>query len=200
MNRAKILLLLCLVLILSACRSLENAPADKPTLEVPGESPIELPAEMPVELPTELPTEELAPAEEDLGETGPPGLQVPLPTKLMPIILPTQEGSEVPMPELPSVPSGTLEGLVEQAKQDLAKRLSITLDQIKVVQAREVTWPDSSLGCPKPGMMYMMVLSPGFQIILSVEGRDFNYHAGQSGGVFYCESPSPPASSNSIDN
>ena len=190
MNRAKVLLLLCLVLILSACRSLENTPADKPTLELPGESPIELPVETPVELPTEA----LAPTEEDLVETDAPGFQVPLPTKLMPIILPTQEGTQVPMPELPSVPSGTLDNLIEQAKKDLAKRLSISVSQISVVQARAVTWPDSSLGCPKPDMMYLMVLSPGFQIILSAEERNFDYHAGQSGGVFYCESPTAPAS------
>jgi len=43
-------------------------------------------------------------------------------------------------------------------------------------------------------MMYLMVLSPGVQIILRAEGREYNYHAGLTGGAFYCESPTPPAS------
>ena len=193
MNIPKVLLVLCLVLALGACQSLENAPEENPNLDLPSDSPIELPSEtptkLPITLPTELPTEEFTlPPVEDLVETVGPIKLEPLPTQ------------EVPMPELPSVPSGQLDDLVEQAKKDLAKRLSISVNQITVVQARAVTWPDSSLGCPKPGMMYMMVLSPGFQIILSAEGREYNYHAGQSGGAFYCESPSPPASSNSIDN
>ena len=185
----KILLLLVLVLILGACQSSETDPAENPAMDLPDESIIELPIETPTDLPPV----------DDPVESRAPGNKVPLPTKLMPIVMPTQEGNEVPMPELPSVPSGALEGLVEQAMQDLSKRLSISIDQIKVIQARAVTWSDSSLGCPKPGMMYLMVLSPGYQIILRAEGRDFNYHAGQSGGAFYCESPSPPASSNSVD-
>lgn len=200
MNRVKVLVLLCLVLVISACRSAETAPDANPALDLPADSPVELPVETPTDqpaaLPDELPTEALTlPPVEDLAETGTPGLQEPLPTNLMPVTLPTEEGSqEEPMPELPSVPSGMLDELVEQAKKDLAKRLSITLSQISVVQAREVTWSDSSLGCPKPGMMYMQVLSPGFQIILRAEGRDFEYHAGRSGSAFYCESPTAPVS------
>lgn len=89
-------------------------------------------------------------------------------------------------------PSPKLAELVEQAKADLAVRLSVTVDQITLVDAKAVTWSDSSLGCPKPGMAYMEVLIPGFLILLDVDGRAYEYHAGGDGHVFLCASPIPP--------
>jgi hypothetical protein len=51
---------------------------------------------------------------------------------------------------IPSIPGLTT--LIEKAKEDLAQRLSIPLSQINTVEAKEVFWPDASLGCPQPGL------------------------------------------------
>lgn len=48
----------------------------------------------------------------------------------------------------------------------LAKRNDVTLDKIQVDSVKAVKWPDSSLGCPQPGMMYMQVVTPGFLVKL----------------------------------
>src|SRR5687767_2291521 len=44
--------------------------------------------------------------------------------------------------------------MVEQAIKDLARRLALSLDQITLVSAEAVVWPDAGLGCPQPGMAY----------------------------------------------
>lgn len=81
---------------------------------------------------------------------------------------------------------------VRLAKEDLARRLNLPLDattmeQIVVVSAEEVTWPDTSLGCPQPGRMYTQILTPGYKIVLREEGKSYSYHASTLEQVFLCK-------------
>ncbi|WP_143465887.1 hypothetical protein [Kribbella sp. ALI-6-A] len=80
-------------------------------------------------------------------------------------------------------------GAVEQAKADLAGRLGVPVEQVTVVSTEEVTWPDSSLGCPQPGMNYAQVLTEGTRTILSADGRQYSYHSGPRRPPFLCENP-----------
>ena len=102
--------------------------------------------------------------------------------------LPTQEpdkdGTQMTSPTLPS--SG-LEFLIEKAKEDLAQRLTIAITEISLVEAKEVVWPDSSLGCPQPGMRYKQVPEDGALIVLEAQGTAYEYHNGGSRGLFLCE-------------
>ncbi|MBI5943986.1 MAG: hypothetical protein HY864_06430 [Chloroflexi bacterium] len=91
------------------------------------------------------------------------------------------------------------ESLVDLAKQDLAQRLSIPAGDISVVDAREVTWSDGSLGCPQSGMMYAQVLTPGYLIKLVYDGREFEYHAGKDKALSYCKNPIPPVEGAPVD-
>ena len=115
----------------------------------------------------------------------------PLSDKLQPTSLPTK-GDIPQMPNNNPTPSSKLEKLAEMAKKNLAKRLSISYSQIDLINAQEVIWPDSSLGCPQPGMAYADVLTPGYLIILNTTGQDYDYHAGKNSEIFYCKNPSPP--------
>ena len=85
-----------------------------------------------------------------------------------------------------------LQVLVEKAREDLAKRLSIPLSQIDLVEAADVVWSNASLGCPQPGMMYADVLTPGVLIVLNANGQEYEYHAGKSSDLFLCVNPIPP--------
>lgn len=172
----------------------------EPPIQAPDEAPVETPLDVPVVVTTETPTETMIKFSDEMStlavvETVAESHQ---PIELQP--LPTQEGPQMPLPVLPVAPSGQLSNLVEQAKKDLAQRLTISTDQISVVLARDVVWPDSSLGCPKPGMMYLTVLTSGYQIILHAGSRDYEYHAGVNSDAFYCENPSPPTSGQSVDH
>jgi hypothetical protein len=79
---------------------------------------------------------------------------------------------------------------VELVRQDLAQRLNIPLDQVGVLSVKAVDWPDSSLGCPRPNVLYAQVITPGYEIVLDVSGQQYSYHTG--GGTFVlCENGLP---------
>jgi hypothetical protein len=117
--------------------------------------------------------------------------------------LPPLNPQEIPTQQLPDSPTQgdatqmnpslpALQKLIEQAQADLAQRLSVSISDISLVDAKEVTWPDGSLGCPQPGMFYTQVLTPGYLIELKYDIRHFEYHAGKAGSLTYCENPLPP--------
>jgi len=104
---------------------------------------------------------------------------------------PQKDDTPMPQPTQPS-PSSALESLIEKAKVDLTQRLSIPLVQIDLVEAKEVVWPNASLGCPQPGMVYADVLTPGYLILLEANSREYEYHASKGKEVICCENPTPP--------
>jgi hypothetical protein len=69
---------------------------------------------------------------------------------------------------------------------DLAQRLSIAPEEIEFIRLDLVEWPDSSLGCPQPGVEYLEVLVDGYVIQLKVGQRVYAYHGGRSMS-FLCE-------------
>ncbi len=80
--------------------------------------------------------------------------------------------------------------LVDLAKKDLAARLSVSGQEIEMLQAEFVTWRDSSVGCPQSGYQYMQVLTNGSRITLSANKQTFYYHSGGNRPPFLCEKPS----------
>jgi len=116
----------------------------------------------------------------------------PLPQLTVVPITPTaviEQGGEMkPTPDA----SSTFQPLVEQAVADLADRLSIDPAEIEVATAEAVVWPDTSLGCPRPDMQYLQVLTEGFRIELRVKDRVYAYHGGRGRGPFLCETPAQP--------
>jgi hypothetical protein len=80
-----------------------------------------------------------------------------------------------------------LQSIIDAAIADLAQRLSIPATQINLVDARSVVWPDSSLGCPQPGMLYLQVPEDGALIVLRVAEILYEYHNGGNRGLFLCE-------------
>jgi hypothetical protein len=81
--------------------------------------------------------------------------------------------------------------LVGQAKQDLAQRLNVELATVELVDFESVVWPDSSFGCPEPGMVYTQALRDGYRISLRVGEREYAYHGGTGRDPFLCENPEP---------
>ena len=79
---------------------------------------------------------------------------------------------------------------IELAKSDLSRRLDISVDEIKVLEARAVVWPDASLGCPQPGMVYVQAVQEGWLIRLQGGGEMYFYHSGGDEKPFLCEQTS----------
>jgi hypothetical protein len=73
--------------------------------------------------------------------------------------------------------SGEADRLYRMARTDLARRLGIEEGRVKRVSVAPRTWPDASLGCPKPDTMYAQVETPGYLIELEAAGKKYAYHS-----------------------
>lgn len=71
-----------------------------------------------------------------------------------------------------------LERAVAVAVADLAARLGVSADTVRVVGAEATVWSDDSMGCPQPGMRYRQVPQDGAVIRLEAGGRVHRYHLG----------------------
>ncbi len=76
--------------------------------------------------------------------------------------------------------------MVEKAKEDLAKNLSLSTNNIKVTGVTKKEWGDASLGCPKPDMAYIQLVTPGDQIILEANGKTYDYRSDLERRVELC--------------
>ena len=83
------------------------------------------------------------------------------------------------------------EEILALVKEDLAEREGVDVDEIGHPSVEERTWSDVSLGCPEEGMMYAEVLTPGYQILLSIGGpasiEQFDYRTDMVGNFLLCE-------------
>lgn len=99
----------------------------------------------------------------------------------------------VPPEKTPGLGPG-LQRLADVARSDLGAKLDVDAEDIDVVEAAYVTWRDSSIGCPRPDMQYMQVLTNGARLVLRANGILYHYHSGGNRAPFLCAHPSPGAS------
>ena len=104
----------------------------------------------------------------------------------------TTQGESEMTPSLPTPADPGLQSLIEKTKEDLAQRLSSSVTQINLIEATEVEWSDSSLGCPQPGMDYLQVITPGYLIRLEAGGQEYEYHSNRDTYFVLCENSGPP--------
>lgn len=137
---------------------------------------------------TVRPATESSPSD-SVGGTPEPATNLPGTTQPQATIagsLPAEtDGSTPPMGSEQIDPG--LKPYIDIAVADLAKRLTVDASEIEVSSATLVEWPDSSLGCPQPGMQYAQTLTDGAQIVLNARGQQYSYHAGGSRPPFLCE-------------
>ena len=81
---------------------------------------------------------------------------------------------------------------VAAAVADLAARQGVSREDIEVIEVREVTWRDGSLGCPRPGVNYTQALVNGQLVVLAIGEQRFEYHSGPRRPLFFCADPRPP--------
>ena len=104
--------------------------------------------------------------------------------------MPQEPASQEPAPEESAQPQGEDAGaarVTALAVEDLAQNLGVPPGDIEVREVRAVTWPDASMGCAQPDMMYAQMLQEGYLIRLSAGGEDYYYHSGGDQPPFLCE-------------
>jgi hypothetical protein len=66
--------------------------------------------------------------------------------------------------------------LLASVRADAARRAGVAEGEVRVVRSEGREWPDSSLGCPRPGEFYLQVITPGYLLLLQAGGRQYEYH------------------------
>lgn len=88
--------------------------------------------------------------------------------------------NHMPLPSESEAAAAAAVGALEQ-------RLGVLPQDIVVQLVEAVEWSDSSLGCPEPGMTYAQMVTPGFRVLLEVDGQAYEIHTGAGGAVVLCE-------------
>ena len=106
-----------------------------------------------------------------------------------------------PVEAITPVPTGYPEGtasfdpavnaIISQVRNDLSQKTGVSLEKIRILEVEAVEWPDSSLGCGEPGAVYLPVITPGFRILLEVDGQIYSYHTNASNQFVHCARPQP---------
>ena len=92
----------------------------------------------------------------------------------------------VTMPDVTTTPDPIAQKLIQIAKESLAQKLKINVNQIQLSRIEAVVWPDASLGCPQLGIMYTQVLTPGYKLWLEVNGQTYPYHTDDKEHIVLC--------------
>ncbi|MCS7039086.1 MAG: hypothetical protein NZP34_05745, partial [Caldilineales bacterium] len=87
-----------------------------------------------------------------------------------------------------SPPAGNILSSVpaQAAVRIAAADLGLSPEAITVESVEELDWPDASLGCPQPGMLYAQVITPGYRVIVSAGGRTYAVHLDTAGRGRVC--------------
>jgi hypothetical protein len=102
-----------------------------------------------------------------------------------PIDLAVPAAAAAPGAGLPADQAGARMG--ELARRALVREQGLAEADITVVAVEPAEWRDSSLGCPKPGMNYLQVITPGYKITLEAQGKRYEYHSDTNQHVVRCD-------------
>lgn len=76
---------------------------------------------------------------------------------------------------------------IQSAKEDLSADLSLPVNELEVVEFAEVIFPDTSYGCPEPGMSYAQGTQEGYRLVLATQGEQYPYHGGRDQAPILCQ-------------
>jgi Ferritin-like domain len=68
----------------------------------------------------------------------------------------------------------------------IAADLGVSPESVQLITFESRDWPDSSLGCPQPDMLYAQVVTPGYLVVVEVAGERIEYHTDKRGTIVRC--------------
>ena len=116
--------------------------------------------------------------------------QSPIPTST-PIVSPITSPVETPAAPRP----GSLITKPESAKWNnapqaalnarkmLVDQLKVDIDTIGLVSVEQVDWPDACMGIKQEGVMCAQIIVPGYKVVLSAGGQEYEFHTDEIGDV-----------------
>lgn len=100
---------------------------------------------------------------------------IPQPTET-PVSTPKHSATPAAPAEQSQVPPAAI-----AAQKALADQLGLNADQVKVLSAEAMDWPNGCSGVQMPGRMCTQMITPGFRVMLEAKGQQFEYHTNLNG-------------------
>ncbi len=131
----------------------------------------------------------------------PPATDVPMPTAPVATVSPI-EATATPLPiptPTPAVetepPSATgQEAVVAAVRDTAATALGVDPEAVEIVSIEAVQWPDSCLGVTLTDQACAEVITPGYRVVVEVDGARYAVHTNEDGSTArFAEPVEPPA-------
>jgi hypothetical protein len=74
-------------------------------------------------------------------------------------------------------------GAALSARQTLAFRLGLSMEQINIIDIQPQEWPDACLGLAQAGQICAQMITPGYLVVLEVDGDQYEYRTDQAGSL-----------------
>ena len=102
-----------------------------------------------------------------------------------PTLAPTLTTAPVESPTAP--PSGNQpDGVIKLATEALAATLGVDSSAVALVSMERQDFPDAALGCAQPGEVAAAVVTPGYKVVLSADGAQYELHTNLNGTMVRC--------------
>ena len=132
----------------------------------------------------DTPSQEPTPAS---SKSDPSLSQLPAPTVGSVVITNTTATPKSPANSASALtPGPILQNLAQRARQDLAGRLNVALDQVSLLKVVPAQWPYDNLGCPLPDTESIDTSNPGYQILLNANDEVYMYHTDGKDWIGLC--------------
>ena len=79
-----------------------------------------------------------------------------------------------------------------RVKDDMARRVGLRAEDVRIVELGARVWPDAGLGCVARRGVFEPTRVPGFEIVAEAGGRRFVYHTDRRGQLLRCATPRKP--------
>lgn len=99
--------------------------------------------------------------------------------------------------ETPDLPAKA----VLDAQQWLAAQLSVAADQVQIVEAEQAQWSDSCLGLGRPDESCLQAVTPGWRVVLEVNGQRYEVRTDETAATIRVASPEAlPGTETGLEN
>lgn len=99
---------------------------------------------------------------------------------------------QAPVTSGENAPPGSIHNLpvpagVQAARDTLAARLNVAANAIVILEAHEKDWSDSCLGLGGAAESCAAVITPGYDVLMTYQGKEYRYRTSTDGSIVRAE-------------
>jgi hypothetical protein len=70
---------------------------------------------------------------------------------------------------------------VQEAIAVASAQVGVAMDRVQLVDFEQADWPDACLGVAEPNEMCAQVITPGYRVMLQIDGQTYEFRTDQTG-------------------